>query len=69
MDSLASKRTPRAVHEALQNLPTKIGDTYDQAMQRIEATNDDDRRIVMNFLLWITFSIRPLSVAEVEHAT
>ena len=69
MDSLASKRTPRAVHEALQNLPTKIGDTYDQAMQRIEATNDDDRRIVMNFLLWIAFSIRPLSVAEVEHAT
>ena len=68
MDSLANKRTPRAVHEALQNLPTKIGDTYDQAMQRIEATNDDDRRIVMNFLLWIAFSVRPLSVAEVEHA-
>lgn len=69
MDSLAYKRTPRAVHEALQNLPTKIGDTYDQAMQRIEATNDDDRGIVMNFLLWIAFSIRPLTVAEVEHAT
>ena len=69
MDSLANKRTPRAVQDALQNLPTKIGDTYDQAMQRIEATNEDDRRIVMNFLLWIAFSIRPLSVTEVEHAT
>ena len=69
MDSLANKRTPRAVQDALQNLPTKIGDTYDQAMQRIEATNEDDRRIVMNFLLWIAFSVRPLSVVEVEHAT
>ena len=69
MDSLATKRTPRAVQEALQNLPTEIGDTYDQAMQRIEATNDDDRKIVMNFLLWIAFSTRPLSVAEVEHAS
>jgi len=46
MDSLATKRTPRAVQEALQNLPAKIGDTYDQAMQRIEATNDDDRKIL-----------------------
>ena len=69
MDSLATKRTPRAVQDALENLPTKIGDTYDQAMQRIETTNDDDRKIVMNFLLWIAFATRPLSVAEVEHAS
>lgn len=69
MDSLAIKRTPRAVQLALQNLPTEIGDTYDQAMERIEATNEDDRKIVMNFSQWIVFSNRPLSVAEVEHAS
>ncbi|KAL8852429.1 MAG: hypothetical protein Q9221_002659 [Calogaya cf. arnoldii] len=69
MDSLATKRTPRAVQMALQNLPTEIGDTYDQAMERIEATNEDDRMIVMNFLQWIVFSERPLSAAEVEHAS
>ncbi|KAL8817309.1 MAG: hypothetical protein Q9223_003831 [Gallowayella weberi] len=69
MDSLATKRTPRAVNLALQNLPTEIGDTYDQAMERIEATNEDDRKIVMNFLQWIAFSARPLSVAEIEHAS
>lgn len=68
MDSLAITRTPGAVQEALRNLPTEIGDTYNQAMERIEATNDYDRKIVMNFLRWITFSVRPLSVAEVEHA-
>ncbi|KAL8722852.1 MAG: hypothetical protein Q9225_000739 [Loekoesia sp. 1 TL-2023] len=69
MDSLATKRTPKAVQLALQSLPTEIGDTYDQAMERIGATNKDDREIVMNFLLWIAFSYRPLSVAEVEHAS
>lgn len=69
MDSLATKRTPKAVRIALQNLPTEIGDTYGRAMERIEATNKDDRRIVMNFLLWIAFSTRPLTVSEVEHAS
>ncbi|KAL8691941.1 MAG: hypothetical protein Q9218_002923, partial [Villophora microphyllina] len=69
MDSLATTRTPRAVQIALGNLPTEIGDTYDRAMERIEATNDYDRKIVMNFLLWIAFSTRPLNVAEVEHAS
>lgn len=54
---------------ALQNLPTEIGDTYDQAMERIEATNEDDRQIVLNFLQWVVFSNRPLNVAEVEHAS
>ncbi|KAI4116523.1 MAG: hypothetical protein LQ338_007701 [Usnochroma carphineum] len=69
MDSLATKRTPKAVQIALQNLPTKIDETYDRALERIEATNEDDRKIVMNFLLWIAFSTRPLSVPEVEHAS
>lgn len=69
MDSLAITRTPGAVTKALQKLPTEIGDTYDQAMERITATNDSDQRIVMNFLQWIVFSARSLSVAEVEHAS
>lgn len=69
MDSLSTKRTPKAVQTALQTLPTSLGDTYDQAMERIGATNEDDRRIAMNFLTWIAFATRPLTVAEVEHAS
>ena len=69
MDTLATKRTPRAVQQGLKNLPTEINETYDQTIQRIMAINEDDRKIVMNFLLWLTFSLRPLNVAEVEHAT
>ena len=56
------------MQEALQSLPTKIGATYDQAMQRIEQANEDDREIAMKFLQWITFALRPLTVPEVEHA-
>ncbi|KAL9598673.1 MAG: hypothetical protein Q9219_004342 [cf. Caloplaca sp. 3 TL-2023] len=69
MDSLATKRTPAAVEFALRNLPTQISDMYDQIMERLKATNDDDRDIVMNFLQWIAFASRPLSVAEIEHAS
>lgn len=53
---------------ALQNLSTEIEDTYDRVMERIEATNDHDRAVVMNFLCWIVFAARPLLVAEIEHA-
>ncbi|KAL8796487.1 MAG: hypothetical protein Q9195_001161 [Heterodermia aff. obscurata] len=70
MDALATKRTSKAVQETLQNLPTKIKDTYEQAMTRIEQkNNDDDRKMAMNLLLWIAFARRPLTVAEIEHAT
>ena len=69
MDALATKRTPKAVHQTLQNLPTEIRDTYEQAMHRIAAANEDDRRFAMNLLRWIAFSVRPLTVAEIEHAT
>ena len=70
MDALATKRTSKAIQETLQNLPTKIKDTYEQAMTRIEQkNNDDDRRMAMNLLLWIAFARRPLTVGEIEHAT
>ena len=70
MDALATKRTSKAIQETLQNLPTKIKDTYEQAMTRIEQkNNDDDRKMAMNLLLWIAFARRPLTVGEIEHAT
>ena len=70
MDALATKRTSKAIQDTLQNLPTKIKDTYEQAMTRIEQkNNDDDRKMAMNLLLWIAFARRPLTVGEIEHAT
>ena len=69
MDALSTKRTPKAVQATLRTLPTEIAGTYEQAMSRIEATNEDDRRLAMNLLRWIVFAARALTVEELEHAT
>lgn len=72
MDALALKRTPKAVRKVLQELPSGVNDTYDQALQRIRAlreeNGEEDSRYAMNLLMWITFARRPLTVAEMEHA-
>lgn len=68
MDSLATKRKKGSVRDALQNLPTEIGATYDQAIERIEATNEDDRMIARTFMLWMAYTARLLTTREVEHA-
>ena len=68
MDSLATKRKKGLVRDALQNLPTEIGATYDQAIERIEATNEDDREIARTFMLWMAYTARLLTTREVEHA-
>lgn len=69
MDSSATKRTPKAVQLALQNLPIEVGGTYKQAMERIQATNADDREIIITFLLWVALSTGSLKVAEIEHTS
>lgn len=68
VNALATKRTPKAVQEALHHLPASIDDTYNQAMQRIQAQNEDSREIAMLVLLWTSSSTRPLNVREIEHA-
>lgn len=72
LDALALKRTPKAVRKVLQELPSGVNDTYDQALQRIRAlreeNGEEDSRYAMNLLMWITFARRPLTVAEMEHA-
>ncbi|KAL9612385.1 MAG: hypothetical protein Q9167_003025 [Letrouitia subvulpina] len=72
LDALAPKRTPKAVRKALQELPSGVNDTYDQALLRIKALRDEnseeDSRYAINLLMWTTFARRPLTVAEMEHA-
>ncbi|KAF5632082.1 hypothetical protein F52700_6601 [Fusarium sp. NRRL 52700] len=68
MDSLSSKQTPNAVLKALQTLPTKVFDTYDKVMQRIEDQNEDDCRLAKKILMWLSLSLRPLTMKELQHA-
>ena len=49
------------VLQALQTLPTKLYDSYDQAMERVHGHGRSLLRLV-------TFAQRPLGTKEVEHA-
>ena len=69
MNDLAAKITPKAVLNAVQNLPTHIDDMYAVAMQRIAAMDEYRRGITLHFLMWVTHAYRPLSPREIEYAT
>ncbi|KAJ7270999.1 ankyrin repeat-containing domain protein [Mycena rebaudengoi] len=68
IDSLATKSTVKAVRDALQNLPADLDHTYDEAMDRIEAQNKDDREIARRALIWVANAKRPLTVSELQEA-
>ncbi len=68
LDSLAKKQNRRDVRIALKNLPKKLDDTYDDAMQRIWSQDDDDVKLAQNVLCWISCAFRPLSITEIQHA-
>jgi ankyrin repeat protein len=68
MESLSSKQTPNAVRKALQALPTGVFETYDEVLRRIEDQNEDDRRLARKVLMWLSLSLRPLTVRELQHA-
>ncbi|MCJ1402435.1 hypothetical protein MMC11_005655 [Xylographa trunciseda] len=68
MDSLVNKSNRKAVDKALEHLPKEIGSTYDEAMARIRAQNNDDKELGEKVLLWISFALRPLSIIELQHA-
>ncbi|KAJ7291476.1 hypothetical protein C8J57DRAFT_1491957 [Mycena rebaudengoi] len=68
MDSLAIKNTVKAVRDALKNLPEDLEHMYNEAMDRIESQNKDDREIARRALIWVANAKRPLSVHELCEA-
>jgi hypothetical protein len=68
IDALSQKHTPKAVRTALQNLPEKLDRTYDEAIERIRSQNKEDVDLAQRVLSWISFALRPLTVAEIRHA-
>ncbi|KAJ7271001.1 ankyrin repeat-containing domain protein [Mycena rebaudengoi] len=68
IDSLATKSTVKAVREALQSLPEDLEHTYDEAMERIEAQNKDDREIARRTLIWVAYAKRPLTLFQLQEA-
>ena len=68
MDSLAKKTSRRDVREAAKNLPEKLDEIYDEALTRIERQDHEDVYLAKQILCWISFALRPLTVAEIQHA-
>ncbi|KAF7365811.1 Ankyrin repeat-containing domain [Mycena venus] len=68
IESLSTKNTITGVREALKHLPKNLHDSYDIAMQRIEAQNEEDRKTAHSALTWVANAKRPLTVSEITVA-
>ncbi|KAJ7020740.1 ankyrin repeat domain-containing protein [Mycena alexandri] len=68
LESLSTKNTIKAVREALKELPKDLHDSYDIAMQRIDAQSKEDRRMARSTITWVVNAKRPLTVEELQVA-
>jgi ankyrin repeat protein len=68
IDTLAREPTVGHIELALQNLPTKLDETYQQAMTRIENQGGGFRDLAKKVLFWVIHAKRLLSTAELQHA-
>ncbi len=68
MQSLARKITIKRVRESLKNLPEKLDDLYNEALDRIREQDHDRFELAFGLLCWITYAFEPLNVNAVQHA-
>ena len=68
MESLGRALSVKLVRKKLRSLPTTLDGTYDEALQRIEALEDEHREIALKTLAWVSYAFRPLSLEELQHA-
>lgn len=71
LDSLVGKRSPKAIRNALERLPTgseAYDQAYDDAMKRIGSQVSDRKGLAMQTVGWITCARRPLTTFEFQHA-
>ncbi|KAL8976460.1 MAG: hypothetical protein Q9205_007534, partial [Flavoplaca limonia] len=57
-----------ALRCALENLPTGLDITYNEALQRIRDQKEEFVCLAENVLMWILFAVRPLEISELQHA-
>lgn len=68
MDSISTKTKIKGVREALESLPSKLNDSYDKVMERIQSHNDDFSKLALRVLLWVSHTFAPLSLAAIRLA-
>ena len=68
LDRLNTQTRISKVRSALNDLPSKLNDTYEDAMYRIQHQHEEHRQLALRVLSWITNAVRPLRVEELQHA-
>lgn len=68
LDRLWCQVNVRGLRRELAHLPTKLYETYDEAMSRIHVQAPEDTRLALRALSWISKALRPLTIAELQHA-
>ncbi|KAH8694435.1 hypothetical protein BGZ61DRAFT_352599, partial [Ilyonectria robusta] len=68
MDSLAEEPTEGHLNRALDSLPEKLNDTYEQSMGRIETLGRNRARLAKKILSWVIHAKRLLSTREIRIA-
>ena len=68
LESLANENNKQDVRLALQSLPEKLDDTYDEAIKRIFRQGKKDVQLAKRTLMWISCAKRSLSIIELQRA-
>ncbi len=68
MDSLINQTSARNMYRALDRLPEKLSETFDDAMNRIAAQPEEHSILANQVISWIFYAKRPLQVAELREA-
>ena len=68
MDSLVNQTSARNIYRALEYLPEKLNDTFDDAMNRAAAQPEEHSILAAQVISWIFYAKRPLSVVELREA-
>lgn len=70
VESLASAAslTIKHVRQKLQELPTTLEASYDDAVKRITDQEGDHAKLAFKTLAWVTHAFRPFSLRELQHA-
>ncbi|KAK6519660.1 hypothetical protein TWF281_003482 [Arthrobotrys megalospora] len=68
---ICTRMSRKKLVAALKALPTgseAYHEAYNEAMQRITSQDKESRELAMNVISWITCSMRPLTIIELQHA-
>ncbi|KAH8767818.1 hypothetical protein BGZ57DRAFT_797785, partial [Hyaloscypha finlandica] len=68
LDRLGNQTSVRNLRDALDQLPSKLDDLYDDAMSRIKGQVQEHRDLALRSLCWISTVLRPLRLDELQHA-